>query len=269
MIEQVLMNLAVNARDAMSKGGRILITTTPLDIDANYAQQHPEAHIGKMVCLSVTDTGCGMKRETLDRIFEPFFSTKEVGKGTGLGLATVYGIVSQHCGWIEVQSEVNVGTVFNIFLPATDRPVDSGSDTTFITRPAAARGRNETILLVEDEPTLREWVKHVLTEQGYRVLEASTGVEALRVWDEQNGKIDLLLTDMVMPEGMTGRDLAVQLKARAPDLRIIYTSGYSAEVLSKDSVLAEIPFLPKPYPAPQLALLIRDCLDAKPAVRPA
>jgi two-component system cell cycle sensor histidine kinase/response regulator CckA len=269
MMEQVIMNLAVNSRDAMPKGGQLLITTSSVEIDLAFARQHPEARVGKAVWLSITDTGSGMSREIVSRIFEPFFSTKEVGKGTGLGLATVYGIITQHQGWIEVRSELGVGTTFNIFLPAVARPVEPVTETLPPAGQLITKGRQETILLVEDEPILREWVKPVLEDNSYRVVEAGTGVEALKVWDEQNGKVDLLLTDMVMPEGMTGRDLALQLRSRTPELRIIYSSGYSAEVSSKDTELPGIPFLPKPYGAPQLTQLVRECLDTKPAGRPA
>jgi PAS domain S-box-containing protein len=261
MIEQVVMNLAVNARDAMPKGGQLLIYTAPIEISDEYMQHHADSRAGKFVRLSVTDTGCGMNRETLNRIFEPFFSTKEVGKGTGLGLATVYGIVKQHQGWIEVESEVGVGTTFNIYLPGVAKSREIATETAPSERPAA-RGRNETILLVEDEPIVREWVREVLTENGYQVLEASHGVEALKVWDEFKGRVDAMLTDMVMPEGMTGRDLARQLKTRDPRLRVIYTSGYSAEMLQEDAELRDAPFLSKPYSAPQLVQLVRDCLDA-------
>ena len=170
--------------------------------------------------------------------------------------------MNQHKGWIEVKSEPGQGSTFDIFLPAaarTDEPVAEVAP-----EPAQmARGKNETILLVEDEPILREWVREILLGCGYRVVEAGHGVEALKVWDEQAGKIDLLLTDMVMPEGMTGRDLARQLKSRQPGLRVIYTSGYSEEIMGSDTEIREGPFLPKPYPAPQLAKLVRDCLDGK------
>jgi two-component system, cell cycle sensor histidine kinase and response regulator CckA len=267
MLEQVVMNLAVNSRDAMPKGGKLILTTATTEIDAQYVQHRPEARLGRAVRLGISDTGTGMDRKTLERIFEPFFSTKEVGKGTGLGLATVYGIVKQHQGWIEVKSELGRGTTFDIYLPAAQvaeptaeaapEPAESG------------RGGNETILLAEDEPTLREWVRDILRGQGYRVLEAANGVEALKIWDEQEGRIDLLLTDMVMPEGMTGRDLARQLKSRQPGLKVIYTSGYSEEIMSSDTEVRYAPFLPKPYHAPQLTKLIRDLLDARPELAPA
>ena len=257
MMEQVIMNLSVNARDAMPKGGRLVISTSAAAIDEAYVQQYPEARTGKFVCVTVSDTGCGMGRETLQRMFEPFFTTKEVGKGTGLGLATVYGIVKQHQGWVEVTSEVNEGSVFKIFLPASARQaeaVDSAS-------PAPVRGGPETILLVEDEPVLRELARIILLDYDYRVLEASTGVEALKVWEDNGGNIDLLLTDMVMPAGMTGRELAEELKQRKPGLKVIYTSGYSSEVMGQDLGLRDIKFLQKPYPPQQLAQTVRECLD--------
>jgi two-component system cell cycle sensor histidine kinase/response regulator CckA len=262
MIEQIIMNLAVNARDAMPKGGTLRVDTGSVETGDEYVREHPKARVGTAVRLTVTDTGCGMSPETLGRIFEPFFSTKEVGKGTGLGLATVYGIVTQHQGWIEVTSKVGTGTTFDVFLPAASSPAAVTNTMLDAPRPPASQGRNETILLVEDEPILREWVKQVLVDYTYRVIEAGTGPEALKVWDDHTGKIDLLLTDMVMPEGMTGRDLARQLRSRAPALKVIFTSGYSPEMLSNDGEFPGIPFLPKPYQAPRLVQLVRDCLDS-------
>jgi PAS domain S-box-containing protein len=262
MIEQVVMNLAVNSRDAMPKGGQLHIATSVVEITPEYVQSHPGARAGTAVCLNVTDTGTGMDRKTLGRIFEPFFSTKEVGKGTGLGLATVYGIVKQHQGWIDVKSEVGRGTTFLIYLPTTGKAAAPAAEASAPSS-AIAKGRNETILLVEDEAILREWVKEILTNCDYVVLEAANGVEALKIWDNENGQIDLLVTDMVMPEGMTGGDLARQLISRRPDLKVIYTSGYSDEIMGNDTDLPEGPFLPKPYGAPKLAQLVRDCLDAR------
>ncbi|MCI0747699.1 MAG: response regulator [Verrucomicrobia subdivision 3 bacterium] len=260
MIEQIIVNLVVNSRDAMPRGGQLLITTMAVQIDEAYAQQNTEAWAGRFVALSVTDTGCGMSKETLDRIFEPFFTTKEVGKGTGLGLATVYGIVKQHQGWIEVASELNIGTTFKIYFPVSDKPAEVLNDNP---PPARVRGGHETILLVEDEPVLRELARLILGDYKYRVLEASTGSEALKIFEQNNGQIDLLLTDMVMPEGMTGRELAEELKRRKPDLRVIYTSGYSAEVMGKEPELKNVRFLQKPYPPPQLAQAVRECLDVR------
>jgi two-component system, cell cycle sensor histidine kinase and response regulator CckA len=257
MCEQIVLNLCVNSRDAMPKGGQLLITTSAVTIDSAYVNQHPEARTGGFVALSVTDTGCGMSRETLERIFEPFFTTKEVGKGTGLGLATVYGIVKQHQGWIDVSSEINLGTTFKIYFPATSKPIDASRE-----KPAEkVQGGHETILLVEDEPVLRELAKIILHDYDYEVLEACSGVEALKIFEEHNGNIDLLLTDMVMPEGMSGRELAQELKSRKPDLKVIYTSGYSSDVMGEDAELRDVKFLQKPYPPPRLAQVVRECLD--------
>jgi CheY-like chemotaxis protein len=265
MLEQVIMNLAVNSRDAMPTGGRLRICTSGAEIDDAYVSRNSDARPGRFVCLTVTDTGCGMDRKTLLRIFEPFFSTKAVGKGTGLGLATVYGIVKQHQGWLEVISEVGQGTTFKIFFPAVAKPAESTDESKSDTD--VVRGGKETILLVEDEPVLRELVKEVLTQYQYRVIEAGSGVEALRVWDEHNGQVDLLLTDMVMPEGMSGKDLAIQLRQHKPELKVIYTSGYSPESLTSDFGSSETVFLAKPYLPPQLAQLVRQTLDAAPSRR--
>jgi two-component system cell cycle sensor histidine kinase/response regulator CckA len=262
MLEQVVMNLSVNARDAMPKGGKLTISTSLVEISEKYVRQRPEAHAGRFIALTVEDTGCGMDTAILTRIFEPFFSTKEVGRGTGLGLATVYGIVKQHQGWVEVSSKVGVGTTFRIFFPALTATVvetDDQHDSIMMTS-----GGRETILLVEDEPVLRELVAKVLQGYHYRVLEAETGVQALQLWDEYHGKIDLLLTDMVMPGGVSGAELAHRLRQRKPDLRVIYTSGYSSEIVGKNFSENDPVFLPKPYRPPQLAHRVRKCLDAPP-----
>jgi CheY-like chemotaxis protein len=266
MLEQIVMNLAVNARDAMPKGGRLSIGTSVAVIEQDYAVLHPEARVGAFACLTVRDSGCGMDAKTLERIFEPFFTTKEVGKGTGLGLATVYGIVKQHQGWVEVSSEVGAGTTFKIYFPSMSAKEDLKPETSSV--PKAVSGGSETILLVEDEPMLRELVREILQAYEYRVIEASSGVEALRVWDEHDGQIDLLLTDMVMPEGMNGRELADHLKQRKPNLKVIFSSGYSAESLGKDFGRGDTAFLPKPYLPPQLAQIVRKCLDANPKHQP-
>ena len=265
MVEQIVMNLAVNSRDAMPKGGKLTITTSAAEIDAAYLRQHPEAHVGSFVCLTVTDTGCGMERKVLQRIFEPFFTTKEVGKGTGLGLATVYGVVKQHHGWIEVQSEVGAGTTFKVFIPVAGKAGDAPTDPSV--KSENVRGGKETILLVEDEIGLLELVREILQQYQYRVLIASSGVEALRVWDECNGQIDLLLTDMIMPGGMTGTDLAAELKRRKPGLKVIYASGYSSALTGKEFTQGENIFLAKPYQPNQVAQLIRETLDGTPKDR--
>jgi two-component system cell cycle sensor histidine kinase/response regulator CckA len=260
MMEQVLLNLAVNSRDAMPKGGQLAIKLSVLDVDASRLAHHPDVHPGKFVCLSAVDTGCGIARDCLPRIFEPFFTTKQVGKGTGLGLATVYGIVKQHQGWIEVESEVGKGTALSVFLPcspaaskpAEEPPVDK-----------AVRGGTETILVVEDEAPVRELVCNLLAGQGYKILQAESGVKALEVWKQCKERIDLVLTDLVMPDRVNGRELAERLWVERPNLKVIFTSGYSAEVVGKDFVLrGGLNYLQKPYHPNKLALTVRDCLDA-------
>ena len=260
MMEQVLMNLSVNARDAMLHGGVLTIEVGETRLDEDYIQTHPEAHVGRFVRLRVTDTGCGMESATLAHIFEPFFTTKEIGKGTGLGLATVYGIVKQHDGWLEVTSEPGKGTTFEIFLPAgNEMAVPTRKE---ITSNAPVTGGSETILIVEDESVLREMTRDILRECGYKILEAASGKEALQMAHQLTEKIDLLLTDMVMPEGVSGVNLAEQLLAGQPGLKIIFTSGYTADEVSP-AVLARTRahFLQKPYSHAGLAKAVRDCLD--------
>ncbi len=259
MMEQVLLNLAVNSRDAMPKGGLLAIRISTVEVDAQHLAHHSEAHPGEFVCLSVMDTGCGIAPENLRRIFEPFFTTKEVGKGTGLGLATVYGIVKQHQGWIEVESQVGKGTLFKVFLPHSN-------ETTILTKdqPAeeAVRGGSETILVVEDETPVRELVCSFLAAHGYQILQAESGLKALEVWKQSKDRIDLLLTDLVMPDRVNGRELAEKLWAERPKLKVIFTSGYSADVVGKDFVLrGGLNYLQKPYHPQKLALAVRDCLD--------
>jgi two-component system cell cycle sensor histidine kinase/response regulator CckA len=262
MLEQIVMNLAVNARDAMPKGGKLLLATSAVEIGTDYIRQHPEARTGWFVRLTVTDTGCGMDRKVLQRLFEPFFTTKELGKGTGLGLATTYGMVKQHQGWIEVQSEVGVGSTFNVFLPVASECHLTSTASTI--EPETAQGGEESILVVEDEIGLLELIQNVLQGYNYRVLTASSGAEALQVWDKHQGQIDLLLTDIVMPGGMRGSDLAAELKKRKPGLRVIYTSGYSSKLPEKGSERTDSIFLAKPYQPLQLAQAVRRCLDAAP-----
>ncbi len=260
MIEQIVMNLAVNARDAMPKGGKLMVATSCVEVGPDYVRHNREARAGQFHCLIFKDTGCGMDRKTLQRIFEPFFSTKEAGKGTGLGLATVYGIVKQHHGWIEVESKPGFGTTFKIFFPPSDGTVGSGTE--FVGKPEPVRGGKEAILIVEDEPGLREIVQEVMREYQYHVAVAASGAEAMRIWDEYGGKFDLVLTDMIMPGGMNGLELVDGLKRRKPDLKVIYTSGYSDELTGKDLRQGDKIFLPKPYLPSQLARLVRKCLDA-------
>jgi PAS domain S-box-containing protein len=259
MIDQIIVNLALNARDAMPQGGQLTVKTEIVSIDSAYVQQCPDARSGAFVCLTVADTGTGMDEATLNQIFEPFFTTKEVGKGTGLGLATAYAIVKHHQGWIEVSSKLGGGSVFKTFLPICPEPVSADD----AARPAkASPGGNEMILVVEDEKDLRELVCSLLRHYGYRVLEAGHGKAALEVWRSHAHEIDLLLTDMMMPEGISGWELAAKLQAERPSLKVIYTSGYSVDLLARDGELGEgVHFLPKPYQPHVLAKTVRDCLD--------
>jgi len=259
MMEQILVNLSVNARDAMPRGGTLAISTYFVEIDEGYVQRHSEARAGNFVCLSIGDTGHGMDAATMTRIFEPFFTTKEIGKGTGLGLATVYGIVKQHQGWVEVESQVGQGTSFKVFLPVPTK-ADARE---VMQQPKVAPGGTETILVVEDEPALRELVQEILQKKGYRVLDAATGVEALKLWEQHKEDIDLLLTDMMMPDGVGGRELAERVLEERADLKVIYSSGYSLDSVGNGTQLGDgRNFLQKPYDPETLAQMVRDCLNA-------
>jgi two-component system cell cycle sensor histidine kinase/response regulator CckA len=260
MLEQVLLNLAVNSRDAMPQGGVLTIAISLVEVKASRCSARSEARAGIFVCLSVSDCGCGIAPQNLGRIFEPFFTTKEVGKGTGLGLATVYGIVEQHQGWIEVESELNKGATFKVFLPSLGRnatPVDEPPSQPEV------RGGTETILVVEDEAPVRELVCELLAGYGYKIIEAESGLKALNLWKTCKQRVDLMLTDLVMPDRVNGRQLAEKLWAERPGLKVIFTSGYSAEVVGKEFVLNPgIHYLQKPYPPHLLASKVRDCLDS-------
>jgi len=260
MLNQVLLNLAVNARDAMPNGGQLFIETSTADFDELATAQSAKVRAGSFVCLSVSDSGCGIAPDVLPHIFEPFYTTKVVGKGTGLGLATVFGIVQQHQGWVNVYTEAGRGTMFRIYLPR------SVGETIEVHSPAVlppVRGGTETILLVEDEPDLRLAVHKALSQMGYCVLEAASGVKALEVWRQHQQDIHMLLTDLVMPDGLSGKDLADCLLKEKPALKVTYMSGYSAEVVDKDfSMQRHIHFLNKPFSIQQLAQTVRDCLEA-------
>ena len=263
MLEQALLNLVVNARDAMPRGGQLLIATEGVRFDATCAHTLPDARAGEFVGLSVSDTGTGIAPEHLQRIFEPFFTTKEPGKGTGLGLATVYGIVKQHQGWVEVASRVGEGTTFKIFLPAVLPPKEAAAP-----RQATAelRGGTETILLVEDDHSVRKIARQVLETFRYKVHGATSAREALEVWGQHAGEIALLLTDLVLPEAVTGRDLAERLHAQSPGLKVIFMSGYGAEVVGKDTAFFQKTnsrFLRKPFSNDTLIRTVRQCLDEK------
>ena len=260
-LEQVLMNLVLNARDSMPEGGIVEISAETVNVDEKAIQENTEARAGRFICLRVADQGSGMTPQVLSRIFDPFFTTKDVGKGTGLGLSTIHGIVKQHEGWVEVKSEVGKGSTFNVFLPActaAPAPPSQRSET----EESPESGKGETILVVEDESAVRELASTALRKRGYHVLSAANGPEAIEAWKRNMAQVDLLLTDMVMPSGMSGSDLAKSLVEQNPKLKIIYTSGYSPEILKQDSLLAQgINFLPKPYDLTSLLKAVRLCLD--------
>jgi signal transduction histidine kinase/CheY-like chemotaxis protein len=261
MIKQVLVNLSLNARDAMPKGGTLTLVAASRLLEAAACAANPEARPGHFVCLSVTDTGTGMDNATLSHLFEPFFTTKEVGKGAGLGLATVYGIVKQHQGWITVESKPGAGSTFTLFFPSVPKPAETVAPRSQSRIPVTG---TETLLVVEDEVSLRELVVRILELCGYRIYQAGNGAEALQVWKDHQQEIDLLLTDMVMPGGVSGRQLAERLQKEDPALKIIYTSGYSPGMAGKDVALMEgFNFLAKPYPPSRLAQVVRECLDGK------
>jgi PAS domain S-box-containing protein len=262
MMEQVILNLVVNARDAMPLGGRLRIETSRVDLDGEAARRQPDARTGNFIRLTVVDTGTGIAPETLPKIFEPFFTTKEFGKGTGLGLATVYGIVQQHHGWIAVESEVGQGARFQVYLPALEKPASSQAD--LLVAAADVAGGGETILLVEDEAEVRTVARFALVRQGYQVLEAENGKQALAIWAEHAGRINMLLTDVVMPGGISGVDLALRIRAEQPLLKVVYMSGYSPEMAGKRFALREgVNFLPKPFDMTTLTRVVRLCLDSK------
>ena len=264
MMEQVIINLAMNARDAMPAGGKLSIQARAVEIAEAQARNNPRLRPGRFACVSVADTGSGIAPAVLPHLFDPFFTTKEPGKGTGLGLSTVYGIIQQHQGWIEVENQPGSGALFRFFIPANGVAHHPGVES----RPKSDLPcGNETILLVEDDPVVHRLARTFLERQGYRVHNAATGREALAVWTEYNGQFDLLLTDMVMPGKMSGRELAQMLQAEDPGLKVIYTTGYSPDALKMENALKEgINFIPKPYVPEKLAQIVRRCLDAAPTL---
>ena len=262
-IEQIILNLAVNARDAMPKGGKLTIETTNFDLDDDYARLHPGVKPGTYVMLSVSDTGTGMDAKTQAHIFEPFFTTKEPGQGTGLGLATVYGVVKQSGGWIWVYSEVGRGTAFKIYLPKVEEVVQADKTSGFRTPPP--RG-TETILLVEDQDGIRDLARPFLEGMGYKVLEASNGEEALKIAQQHKGEIDLLLTDIVMPI-MGGYELAQRMAILRPDVKVLYMSGYAEYTTAAAGNLDHDTFrLQKPFSMDALARRVREALNAEQSV---
>ena len=258
MLEQVVMNLVVNARDAMPDGGRIAIRTGGVEVTRADVARRPDARAGQFVCLEVTDTGSGMSEEVLSHIFEPFFTTKEPGRGTGLGLATVYGVVEQHQGWVEVESRVGQGTTFRVFLP-TCAGEDSAEFHSAAPQPAATGG--EQVLIVEDEVALRRLMVRALERLGYVVHAAGNGAEAVTLYRSLGGRVDLVVSDMVMPGGMTGLDLAQRLLGQCPSLKVILMSGYSPTLPDSELLRSHgIHFLAKPLNLHGLGLAVRQAL---------
>ncbi|PYP69735.1 MAG: hybrid sensor histidine kinase/response regulator, partial [Gemmatimonadetes bacterium] len=258
-LEQVIVNLAVNARDAMPNGGRLTLETKNVDLDADYPTDRVTIPAGRYVMLAVTDTGTGMDAPTKARIFEPFFTTKPVGKGTGLGLATVYGAVQQSGGFIWLYSEVGQGTSFKIYLPR----VDAGEAQAAAEEAAVVLDGSETVLVAEDEDAVRQIIEEALQARGYRVMVARDGNEALALAGRHTGQIDLLVTDVVMPD-MNGRELSQRLTQVRPTIKTLYLSGYTDDAILHHGVLQEgVAFLQKPFSLGVLARKIRDVIEAR------
>jgi PAS domain S-box-containing protein len=264
MIEQVLLNLAVNARDAMPVGGQLSIDTSFVDLSATEPARAGSP--GSWACVRVKDNGAGIAPEHLPHIFEPFFTTKDIGKGTGLGLATTYGIVQQHGGWIEVDSQIGRGSEFRVFFPRVGLATPISAP---LSMPAPPPRGRETIMVVEDEAGVRALVLKLLQDLGYKVLQAQSGPHALDVWRQQGDDVDLLITDIVMPDGMNGVELAERLRRNRPGLKVIYTSGYLADLSREDIARHSDAYIAKPFSLAELGRLVRRTLDGgEPAVSP-
>jgi two-component system cell cycle sensor histidine kinase/response regulator CckA len=246
-LEQVTMNLAVNSRDAMPQGGKLILEAANVSLHENFVSEHIGARLGEYVMLAITDTGIGMSAETKSHMFEPFYTTKEMGKGTGLGLATVYGIVTQSGGFITVDSELGQGTTFRIYLPRVERSDDQAKS-----REVISSSGSGTILLVEDSDDVRILASKFLQEKGYAVLAANNGPSAVRIAKQHDGAICLLLTDMVMPGGMTGLDVAKSLRKSSPSIKVLVVTGYMGELAIDNGLSPDIAILRKPFTANDL-----------------
>jgi two-component system cell cycle sensor histidine kinase/response regulator CckA len=261
MVEQVLMNLVVNARDAIPNGGRISIHVDAAQISPTHVQRYPQAKVGEFACVSVCDTGIGMTKELLTRVFEPFFTTKDPDKGTGLGLAIVQSIIEQHSGWIEVRSQVGVGTEFKVYFPCA--PVAVARTHRKPHAPCISNG-NETILIVEGQEQLRGLTGHILKWHGYQVIQAENAQQALTIWQDKGDSIDLVLTDLVLPGGSSGPELVEKLRRSRRGLKAVYTSGYNPARAGQDPAVCAGPhFVPKPYSPDRLVQAIQDCLVSR------
>lgn len=262
MMEQIVMNLSLNARDAMPNGGALLIETTSVEVSRADVDRNPEAREGMFVCLDVTDNGTGIDPEKIEHLFDPFFTTKVEGKGTGLGLATVYSIVTQHHGWIEVSSTLGKGTTFKVYLPISENQTLPPPVLSVPLKEVV--GGKETILVVEDEAGVLILIRNILKSYGYHILEARSGPEALKIWEENLGSVDLLFTDIVLPEGVSGIELADKLQRGKRDLAVLFTSGYGIDVLVNDFGFdPNRSFLKKPSMPRLLAEKVRATLDLK------
>ncbi len=259
-LEQVLMNLCLNARDAMPEGGRLTIESRNLEVDQQFCETHDWAKPGRYVLLNVSDSGTGMDGATLGQIFDPFFSTKEPGKGTGLGLAMVYGIVRQHDGMVQVYSEPGTGTTFHVYIPTSEESCEAALTET----EEAVVGGTETILLAEDSEQARLLTEQILWQAGYSVLVAADGEEALELYRRHGEEVDLLLLDVVMPKA-GGRAVFDQIRRSRPDARCVFVSGYSEGAVHTDFILDEgLQLVQKPYHRNDLLRTVRQVLDAAP-----
>ena len=259
-VEQIVMNLAINACDAMGSGGKLILETSEVEVDALHSRDHSELEPGHYVMLVVSDTGCGMPLDVQKRIFEPFYTTKGVGQGTGLGLSTVYGNMKQNQGTITVYSEEGHGTTFKLYFPKINK--DENIEASASSNEHETTGGSETILLVEDEERVRTVARTLLAKYGYKVLEACNGGEALLICEQEKGRIDIMLTDVIMPN-MNGKQLAERLKTIKPDMKVVFMSGYTDNVITENGVLAEgESFIQKPFTSNSLLKLLREKLDS-------
>jgi CheY-like chemotaxis protein len=259
-LESAILNLAVNARDAMPKGGKLTIETANMYLDNEYARRHAEVAAGQYAVFSVSDTGIGIAPEAIERVFEPFYTTKEVGKGTGLGLSMVYGFVKQSGGHVKIYSEVGLGTTVRLYLPRLLGEVKDNVEEQPATVPAPANA--ETILVCEDDDDVRAYTVEMLRELGYRILEAHDGPSALRLLARQEGKVDLLFSDIVLPGGMTGADVAREARKLQAGLPVLFTTGYARNAIVHHGRLDEgVQLLTKPFSYQDLSTRIRDILD--------